>query len=107
MKITTEQQSKLLSKLNEVWINKVCEICNQTNWMIDDTLFELREFHGGRTVLGSGAIKPIITISCNSCGNTKIMNAIQLGLVDPNNPEGETSEADKVEEEKKKGNSDE
>jgi RNase P subunit RPR2 len=106
MKLTTEQQNKLVAKLNEVWKNKVCEICNQTNWMIDDTLFELREFHGGRTVLGSGAIKPIITISCNSCGNTKIMNAIQLGIVDPNNPEGETVEAVKVDE-KKEGDSNE
>lgn len=106
MKLTTEQQNKLVAKLNEVWKNKVCEICNQTHWMIDDTLFELREFHGGRTVLGSGAIKPIITISCNSCGNTKIMNAIQLGIVDPNNPEGETAEAGKVDE-KKEGDSNE
>jgi hypothetical protein len=59
---------------------------------LDDTLFELREFHGGRTVLGSGAIKPLITISCTSCGNSKMMNAIQLGLVDPTNPEGEKKE---------------
>jgi hypothetical protein len=107
MKLTLDQQNKLVAKLNEVWKNKVCEICNQTNWMIDDTLFELREFHGGRTVLGSGAIKPIITISCNSCGNTKIMNAILLGIVDPNNPEGEISEGNKGEEEKKEGNSNE
>lgn len=94
MKLNKEQQEKLVSKLNEVWKNKICEVCNQTNWMIDDTLFELREFHGGRTVLGSGAIKPLITISCNSCGNTKMMNAIQLGLVDPKNPEGEKKEGE-------------
>lgn len=92
MKLNKEQQVKLVTKLNQVWKNKVCEVCNQTNWMIDDTLFELREFHGGRTVLGSGAIKPIITISCTSCGNTKMMNAIQLGLVDPKNPDGEKKE---------------
>jgi RNase P subunit RPR2 len=92
MKLNKEQQDKLITKLNQVWKNKVCEVCNQANWMIDDTLFELREFHGGRTVLGSGAIKPLITISCTSCGNTKMMNAIQLGLVDPTTPEGEKKE---------------
>lgn len=97
MKLNKEQQDKLVTKLNQVWKNKVCEICNQTNWMIDDTLFELREFHGGRTVLGSGAIKPLITISCTSCGNTKMMNAIQLGLVDPKNPDGEKKEGDENE----------
>ncbi|MCE5330704.1 MAG: hypothetical protein LLF95_01020 [Bacteroidales bacterium] len=93
MKLNKEQQEKLIAKLNEVWKNKTCEICGQSNWMVDDTLFELREFHGGKTVLGSGAIKPLITISCNKCSNTKMMNAIQLGLVDPNNPDG----VDKVE----------
>jgi hypothetical protein len=92
MKLNKEQQDKLIAKLNQVWKNKTCEVCGQQNWMIDDTLFELREFHGGRTVLGSGAIKPLITISCTSCGNTKMMNAIQMGLVDPKNPDGVTKE---------------
>lgn len=92
MKLNKEQQDKLIAKLNQVWKNKNCEVCGQQNWMIDDTLFELREFHGGRTVLGSGVIKPLITISCASCGNTKMMNAIQLGLVDPKNPDGTTKE---------------
>ncbi|MBU3681702.1 MAG: hypothetical protein FGM16_07165 [Flavobacterium sp.] len=92
MKLNKEEQETLVTKLNQVWKIKFCEVCNQTNWMIDDTLFELREFHGGRTVLGSGAIKPLITISCNSCGNTKMMNAIQLGLVDPKSPDGEKKE---------------
>lgn len=88
MKLNQEQQDKLVSKLNEVWKNKTCDVCEQQKWMIDDTLFELREFHGGRIVLGSGAIKPIITITCNTCGNTKMLNAIQLALVDPKNPDG-------------------
>lgn len=92
MKLDKEQQDKLVSKLIEVWESKVCEICNKKKWVIDDTLFELREFHGGRTVLGSGAIKPLITIACDYCGNTKMMNAIQLGLVDQNKPEEEKKE---------------
>ena len=97
MKLNKEQQDKLIEKLNQVWKNKTCDICTANNWMIDDTLFEIREFHGGKTVLGSGAIKPLITISCNSCGNTKLMNAIQLGLVDPKNPDGENKEGGKDE----------
>ncbi len=51
MKLNREQQDKLVMKLNKVWNNKVCEICSEPNWIIDDTFFELREFHGGRTVL--------------------------------------------------------
>ena len=86
MKLTKEQQEQLVTQLNKIWGNKICEVCGQSRWMIDDTLFELREFHGGRTIIGSGAIKPVITLSCNSCGNTKFMNAILIGLVDPNKP---------------------
>ena len=89
MKLNEKQKKKLLQNLESKWKNKVCEICSETNWAIDDTLFELREFHGGKTLLGSGAIKPVITMACDNCGNTKLMNAIQLGLVDPNNPSGE------------------
>lgn len=92
MKLNKQQQDKLIAKLNQVWKKNTCEVCEHQNWMIDDTLFELREFHGGRTVLGSGAIKPLITISCTSCGNTKMMNAIQMKLIDPKNPEGVTPE---------------
>lgn len=92
MKLNNEQKDKLVIKLNQVWINKICEVCNQKNWTIDDTLFELREFHGGLTVLGSGAIKPLITISCTYCANTKLMNAIQLELIDPKNPNQENKE---------------
>ena len=92
MKLDQEQQAKLIAKLSEVWRNRTCEVCGQPHWMIDDTLFELREFHGGRTVFGSGAIKPLITISCTNCANTKMINAIQLGFIDPKNPEGVTKD---------------
>ncbi len=89
MKLTKLQQEKLITKLDSFWKNKTCEICQNVNWSIDDTLFEIREFHGGKTVLGSGAIKPVITLGCTVCGNTKFLNAIQLEIVDQKNPSGE------------------
>ena len=82
MKLSPEQQKKLLSRLTEIWKDKTCEICRTNEWQIDDTLFEIREYHGGATIIGSGAIKPLITIACSNCGNTKLMNAIKLGLID-------------------------
>ena len=89
MKLNDKQRDVLMTKLNELWKNKTCEICGNKNWMVDDTLFEIREFHGGKTILGSGALKPFITATCTNCGNTKFLNAIQLGIVDPKNPSGE------------------
>jgi len=92
MKLTKQQQEQVITKLQEFWKDKICEVCGNQHWTLGDTLFELREFHGGKTVLGSGAIKPLITIACSKCGNTKLMNAIKLGIVDPKDPSGEAKE---------------
>lgn len=92
MKLNEEQQDKLVQELDKKWKNKTCEICGENTWLIDDTVFELREFHGAKTLLGAGAIKPLITIACKSCGNTKVLNAIHLGVIDANNPTRETKE---------------
>lgn len=83
MKLNQQQKDKLLTRLREIWKNKVCDICGTAKWRIDDKLFELREYHEDSVVFGSGAIKPLITMACSNCGNVKIMNAIKLGLISP------------------------
>ncbi|WP_313236480.1 hypothetical protein [Sphingobacterium multivorum] len=85
MKIKPEDQSKVIAKLNEVWKNKTCEICQTGNWNIDETIYQINEFHGGNVVIGSGSLVPVITLTCQNCGNTKMLNAIKLGVVEPNN----------------------
>ncbi len=97
MKLTSEQQQKLISKLNEIWKNKTCEICTSTSWNINDTVFELREFHGGNMVIGgNSSIQPLISLTCNNCGNTKLLNAIKLDVIDsPHQPEQEEKEVEK------------
>ena len=84
MKLTKEQQQKLIKKLNELWKNqKVCSICQSQNWSVSDTVFELREFHGGNMVVGGSAIVPVITLTCMNCGQTISLNAMSLGTVEP------------------------
>lgn len=85
MKIKPEDQNKVISKLNEVWKNKTCEMCQNNNWNIDETIYQINEFHGGNVVIGSGSLVPVITLTCQNCGNTKLMNAIKLGVVETNN----------------------
>ena len=57
-------------------------MCGQNSWTVSDTVFELREFHGGNVVLGSGPIYPIIPVSCNNCGNSVMINVIQSWAIE-------------------------
>jgi len=83
MKLTEDKQKELLKKLKEFWKKQDCEICNNSNWIVDDTIFEIREFHRDSLVIG-GPIKPFITMACSKCGNTKFLNAMILKLLEQN-----------------------
>ena len=82
MKLTSEQQQKAQQKLAG-FVNHPCS-CSGGNWILSDTIFELREFNSGDLVIGgsSSSIFPVIAISCGNCGNTHFFNAILLGLVE-------------------------
>lgn len=82
MKITLEQQQKALEKL-ENFFKRPCG-CSGNNWILNDKIFELREFNGGDLVIGgkSSSIFPVITVSCRDCGNTHFFNAVLLGIIE-------------------------
>ena len=82
MKLTEKQQEQIINKFTELWTDKTCEICSNKDWNIDDTIFEMREFHGATTILGKGMLKPLLIVSCTKCSNTKFFNAINLDLID-------------------------
>jgi len=46
MKMSEEQQKLLIEKLESLWPKKICPVCNQDKWQLDDTLFQLIEFPG-------------------------------------------------------------
>ena len=85
MKLTEAQQKKLLDRLGELWKNQnqACLLCSSNNWSLSDTILELREYNQSTFVVGGAGITPLIVISCNTCGNTILVNAIRLGLIDP------------------------
>lgn len=60
----------------------VCVVCGSTTWGVDERVFEVRAYSGGNLVIGgSGGILPLVAISCTNCGNTHLLNAIALGLM--------------------------
>ena len=84
MHLTQDQKEKLVKKLYDLWKGaRACPICQSTKWNISDTIFEIREFYEGVVVGGkSVGIQPVITITCETCGHTILLNAINLGFVE-------------------------
>lgn len=82
MKLNQDQQQKILKKL-ESFFNTPCS-CSGKNWLLSDSIFELREFNQGALILGgeSSSVFPVIAVTCGSCGNTHFFNAILLGLIE-------------------------
>ena len=71
---------ELIQHLNTKWKNQPCPLCGTRQWNVQDKTFELREFHGGNLVLGSGPIIPIIPVICTNCGNTVLVNPLVAGI---------------------------
>ncbi|HRZ28570.1 MAG TPA: hypothetical protein P5295_17300 [Spirochaetota bacterium] len=86
MKLTNEQRSKLIEKLNSFGPAPECPICKSKTWSLSDSLFEIREFHEGGLKLGGGII-PLVPLTCTKCGNTNLLNAVILELIDPHKKE--------------------
>lgn len=81
MKLSQGQKDKAIQALSDV-LSLPCNVCHGKTWILNDTIFELREFLGGTLVLSSKAIVfPVVAVLCNGCGNTLFFNAIQLGLI--------------------------
>ena len=84
MKLNQEQKEKLITKLEQPGWGNACAVCKQSHWNISDTIFELREFQSGNLVIGSQSIiYPVIAMTCANCGNTVFLNAIIMGVLEP------------------------
>lgn len=95
MRLTPEQTQQVINHLTEVSPDGiVCPVCGQRHWNVMNTIIEAREFQNGNIILGGeSAIVPYVSITCNRCGNSLLFNAIQLGIVQPNNNENNGRES--------------
>lgn len=76
-----ETREKIIHWLNEKWRgSKFCPICGSSNWAVGEILGEIREFKGGALVL-PGQLFPLVVVTCQTCGNTVLLNAIVAGIV--------------------------
>ena len=80
MKLSKKQTKDILKKLDFLKESD-CIVCHSKTWLINDKIFELREFSGGKVVFSSGtSILPLISVTCSNCGNTIFFSAVTLGL---------------------------
>ena len=84
MKLSQDQIAKVIQQLNNDRQNRrPCGVCGNNHWVINDTVWESREFNYGNFVLGGDTlVMPLIAVSCSKCGNTHFLNAIKIGVID-------------------------
>jgi hypothetical protein len=79
MKLNESQMEQLRAYLAEHFKN-VCGVCDSGNWQFDDVLFEIRQFMGEERA-SAGLIKPAVAITCGTCGNIVLINALAAGVL--------------------------
>jgi hypothetical protein len=62
LKINEEKLKVLSKKLKKHWGKTRCPMCQIGKWIIQDSCFELREFHDGKLSMG-GSVIPVILVT--------------------------------------------
>lgn len=74
-------QEKALKWLSQYWSGtKMCPICGNNQWAVQERPWELREFQGG--ALAAGSVIPLVVVTCDVCGHTLLFNALKMSAVD-------------------------
>lgn len=81
MQLSAKHQAKINEKLNEVWKEQRCDICGNSEWGTSSKLQQLVEYQSGESLTARSVI-PLVPIICTVCGNTRLFNAVILGIID-------------------------
>ena len=84
MELTQPQRDAVRKKIEAIFGDHEpanCEMCGHDGWAIDPYILELREFGKGAVYVGVPVV-PIVSMHCMKCGNSKLFNAISLGVID-------------------------
>jgi hypothetical protein len=67
-------------------------MCGVDDWIVNDRVFELREFRfGGLTIGGDNTVYPAVPVGCRNCGNTLLISAVFSGVIADLSPQGKKS----------------
>ena len=84
MKFTPEVANRIIARLNEVIPARRCPLCGTDDWIVvSGYVFLSVDVQSWSLVRGRGVGEiPCTAITCKVCGNTHLLNLIQLGLGD-------------------------
>lgn len=71
----------MMERLNQLWRAKICPVCLTDTWNVEQQIAELRFLSMMPTFNAGGAVVPLVVVTCQTCGNTLLFNAVKLGWV--------------------------
>lgn len=87
----TEEQIQVVNDWIETKCNlKNCPLCASNNLQVEDYVGQLPVYSGSTQRLPlTQLVYPYVIIVCNNCGNTILINAIAIGLMDSGEDESD------------------
>ena len=89
MKLTTEQQQRILSvfqQRTQALFAGDCPLCRHKAWTIADGIINLpigaRQNNPAYVPVFPDTIMPCVALVCGNCGHTELLNLFSLGLED-------------------------
>jgi hypothetical protein len=82
VQLSAKQVERVIEKLGGFGETSPCEVCQSTSWVVNVSVFELREYHP-QTFDPAGKIIPVVVTQCSKCGYLRTFSAVALGVVDP------------------------
>lgn len=85
MAISPEHQERILARIQERAPGMgVCPICRSPEWRVQNAGYVVLTLQDNMAAfrIGGGPSMPMVTITCQNCGNTQLLNMIVLGLED-------------------------
>jgi hypothetical protein len=104
-----DKKEKAIDWIQDKWPEgkRTCECCSASSWTVaDDLICPLNIIREGIPSFGAH-LYPSVLLVCNNCGNSKLFNAVKMGIVSPNTTDEDKEIEVSKEDEKKdpcKGN---
>lgn len=86
-----EIKKKAIAWFEEKKKIRTCDCCGENSWMLSEDIVTTPIFSNSGMIIG-GKSYPHVMLICNNCGNTKLFNAVKMGILPPSDKGGSSNE---------------